>query len=84
MIRLISSGVDKRECREAPQVHVHNFTCDTAKQLTRNQWEWDKHPGLSADAQQTVFYSNRTGKRQRYMMESDGFGEDWDPVWVKR
>jgi hypothetical protein len=62
-------------------------------QLTRNDWEWDKHPSWSPDGQQLVFYSNRTGANQLWMMNRDGSEQrplmeanpynDWDPIWVK-
>ena len=31
------------------------------RQLTWNNWEWDKHPTWSPDSRQIVFFSNRTG-----------------------
>ena len=63
------------------------------QRLTFNSWEWDKHPTWSPDSNQIVFFSNRdTGRRQLWIMNSDGSGqrnlsnsefEDWDPVWVR-
>jgi TolB protein len=61
------------------------------RQLTWNNWEWDKHPTWSPDSRQLAFFSNRTGKRQIWAMGSDGSGQrnlsnnnydDWDPVWI--
>lgn len=63
------------------------------RQLTRNQWEWDKHPSWSPDGQHIVFFSNRTGVNQLWLMDKDGNNQrllmatnaynDFDPVWVK-
>lgn len=62
------------------------------KQLTKNGWEWDKHPTWSVDGTQLFFYSNRTGKRQIWVMNPDGSGqqqlgngehEEWDPVVIR-
>lgn len=69
--------------------------------LTENpsdqDWVWDKHPSWSAECKQIVFYSNRTGKDQIWVMDfwsmefsgqnlhmiSNGKYNDWDPVWIK-
>jgi len=75
----------------APQMRTTQMTRDT------NRWEWDRHPSWSPDCKQIVFYSNRTGKNQIWVMDfwgmnfdganqhpiSDGNYNDWDPVWVK-
>jgi len=61
-------------------------------QLTKNGWEWDKHPTWSLDGQQLFFYSNRSGLRQIWVMNSDGSSQrqisdgqydDWDPVVIR-
>lgn len=63
-----------------------------AQPLTKNQWEWDKHPSWAPDGTQIVFMSNRSGSRQLWLMTADGANqrqltnftfEAWDPVWVK-
>jgi hypothetical protein len=73
------------------QIRTTRMTQDT------NGWEWDKHPSWSPDCKQIVFYSNRTGKDQIWVMDfwgmnfdganqhpiSDGNYNDWDPVWIK-
>ncbi len=62
------------------------------RQLTFNNWEWDKHPTWSPDGSQIAFFSNRSGQRQIWAMGSDGSNQrnlsnnlydDWDPVWLK-
>jgi hypothetical protein len=63
-----------------------------ARQLTQNQWEWDKHPSWSPDGTRIAFWSNRTGNGQIWVMDADGSSlyslsrtgfNDWDPVWIK-
>lgn len=63
-----------------------------ARQLTNNNWEWDKHPTWSPDGSEIAFFSNRSGQRQIWVMGGDGSYprnlsnngyDDWDPVWIK-
>jgi dipeptidyl aminopeptidase/acylaminoacyl peptidase len=75
------------------EIWVINRDGTNVRQLTRNEWEWDKHPSWSPDGQQIVFFSNRTGNNQIWIMNKDGSEQrllmesnpynDWDPVWVK-
>lgn len=65
--------------------------------LTENDWPWDKHPSWSPDCRQIVFFSNRDGRDQIWMMDFVGMDyaggnprnvsnsayNDWDPVWIK-
>jgi hypothetical protein len=54
--------------------------------------EVNKHPSWSPDGSQIVFWSNRTGHGQIWVMDTDGNNlfslsrtgfNDWDPVWIK-
>jgi len=62
-------------------------------QLTKNDWEWEKHPSYSPDGQSIVYWSNKdTGRQQIWIMNADGSGQrnlsnneynDWNPIWIK-
>ncbi len=56
------------------------------------QAELNGHPSWSPDGSQIVFWSNRTGHREIWIMDADGRNahsisvtgyDDWDPVWIK-
>jgi Tol biopolymer transport system component len=60
--------------------------------LTRNDWEWDKHPSWSPDGTQLAFWSNRYGFAQIFVMDANGRNlyaipsaewEEYDPIWIK-
>jgi len=60
--------------------------------LTRNTWEWEKHPAWSPDSQRIVFWSNRNGLAQIYVADAEGRYptnisqsqlNEWDPIWVR-
>jgi len=63
------------------------------KQLTKNDWEWDKFPTYSQDGTQIAFWSNReTGHPQIWVMNADGTGQknisnnefdEKEPVWIR-
>ena len=75
------------------EIWVINHDGSGALQLTRNAWEWDKHPSWSPDGRQIVFWSNQdTGRSQLWIINADGSNRrmvrysgynDWDPVWIK-
>jgi tetratricopeptide (TPR) repeat protein len=63
-----------------------------ARALTRNTWEWDKHPSWSPDGTRIVFWSNRTGTKNIFIMDAGGENvqnisntpwDEYDPIWVK-
>jgi hypothetical protein len=54
--------------------------------------EQNGHPSWSPDGSRIVFWSNRTGHRQIWVMDATGENmyslsttgyDDWDPVWIK-
>jgi TolB protein len=63
-----------------------------ADNLTRNPWEWDKHPSWSPDSKRIVFWSNREGTKQIHVMDANGRNvrnisktewDEYDPLWIK-
>ena len=74
------------------EIWLMNQDGGNQRQLTFNDWPWDKHPSFSPDGQQIVFYSNRSGGRQIWVMRIDGSAqtnlsnntaEEWDPIWIR-
>ncbi|MFZ1757021.1 MAG: hypothetical protein WBO46_23745 [Caldilineaceae bacterium] len=76
-------------------LYFSEFNADgyvTAHRLTKNDWEWDKHPTFSPDGRSIAFWSNRdTGRAQIWQMNADGSNQrnlsnnewnDWDPVYI--
>ncbi len=63
------------------------------KQLTFNNWEWDKHPTWSPDGSRLAFFSNRgSGNTQIWTMNVDGSkqerlleseSDDMYPIWAR-
>jgi len=65
---------------------------ERVQRLKFNRWAWDKHPSWSSDGSQIVFWSNRDGHKQIWLMDANdknqhnisrSLGNDWDPVWMK-
>jgi len=63
-----------------------------AENLTRNPWEWEKHPSWSPDSKRIVFWSNREGTKQIHVMDANGRylrnisnteWDEYDPLWIK-
>lgn len=64
----------------------------TAKLTDKDDWESDKCPSYSPDGSQIVFFSNRSGREQLWVMNADGSNphqilqieaDCYDPVWFK-
>ncbi len=73
-------------------VWIVNPDAKGARNLTRNDWEWDKRPSWSPDSRRIVFWSNRSGAKQIYVMDADGRNvrnisntewDEYDPLWIK-
>lgn len=56
---------------ESDNIWIVNTDGSDAQPLTDNEWEWDKHPSWSPDGKQIVFWSNRTGVLQIFVMDVD-------------
>lgn len=74
------------------EIWIMNQDGVNQRQLTYNDWPWDKHPSFSPDGKQIVFYSNRSGNRQVWVMNSDGSNQvnissnsadEWEPTWIR-
>jgi Tol biopolymer transport system component len=62
------------------------------RNLTRNEWQWDKHPWWSPDGRRIIFWSNRDGVQQIYVMDANGHDvrrlsnttwDEYEPIWIK-
>jgi hypothetical protein len=88
------------------EIWIVNRDGTNLQQLTRSNVEFNAreagkdtflpevngHPSWSPDGSQIVFWSNRTGNRQIWIMNADGSNpyslsttsyDDWNPVWIK-
>ncbi|MFN8439144.1 MAG: tetratricopeptide repeat protein [Caldilineaceae bacterium] len=74
------------------EIWIMDLEGKNARQLTKNSWEWDKHPTWTADGSRLIFFSNRTGKAQIWSMNPDGSDpinisksefNDQDPVLIR-
>jgi hypothetical protein len=81
-------GSDPRRLTETNEIY-------NAQQIGKDTFipELNGHPSWSPDGSQIVFWSNRSGARQIWLMNADGSNQrllmagnpynDWDPIWVK-
>ncbi len=74
------------------EIWLMNQDGSNQRQVTYNEWQWDKHPSFSPDGQRIAFYSNRSGPRQIWAMNADGSNQvnlsnnqtdAWDPIWIR-
>lgn len=81
-----------QEVNRSDDVFVMRIDGTEQRRLTDNVWEWDKHPSWSPDSLRIVFWSNRTGIKQLWVMNADGGNpinisntkwDEYDPIWVK-
>ena len=77
---------------ESDDIWVMNADGSKPRNLTRNLWEWDKHPSWSPDSRRIVFWSNRELRKQIFVMDADGRNvrnisntewDEYDPIWIK-
>lgn len=77
-----------------PRQLTDNNTVYNAREIGKDTFipEVNGHPSWSPDGSQIVFWSNRTGHRQIWVMNVDGSNlyslsttnhDDWNPVWIK-
>ncbi|MCX7671206.1 MAG: hypothetical protein N2439_14195, partial [Anaerolineae bacterium] len=73
-------------------IWIANVDGTNLRNCTPNDWEWDKHPSWSPDSNRIVFWSNRTGVKQIYVMDANCQNlrritntswDEYDPLWVK-
>jgi len=73
-------------------IWVINADGSNPRNLTRNEWEWEKHPSWSPTSTRIVFWSNRDGHQQIYIMAANGYDmknisntawAEYDPIWVR-
>ena len=73
-------------------IWVINADGSGARNLSRNVWEWEKHPSWSPDSRRIAFWSNRTGAKQIHIMDADGRNvrnisntewDEYDPIWIR-
>jgi Tol biopolymer transport system component len=77
---------------QSDDIWVMNADGTSARNLTANAWQWDKHPSWSPDSSRIVFWSNRDGRNQIYVMDDQGRNarnisnneyNEYDPIWVR-
>jgi TolB protein len=78
--------------RGADNIWVINPDGTNPWQYTHHTWEWAKLPSWSPDSQKIIFWSNREGTKQIFMIDANGQNlkkvhavpwDEYDPIWVK-
>ena len=78
--------------RGSDDIWVVNVDGTNPRNLTPNEWEWDKYPSWSPNGRRIVFWSNREGKNNVYIMDADGRNvknlsntpwNEWKPLWIR-
>lgn len=64
------------------EIYVINADGSGLRQLTANEWEWDKHPSWSPDGTQLVFWSNRASANAPAAVKPDGTNLRQKQIWV--
>jgi TolB protein len=71
---------------------VYDFQAQKSTRVTTSSFYWNKHPSWSPDGKKIVFWSNRTGRPQIWVMDADGKNpanlsnslyNDINPIWIK-
>ena len=64
------------------EIYTINADGSNLRQLTFNDWEWDKHPTWSPDGSQIVFWSNRESTNMPAVVSANGTNLRLKQIWV--